>query len=117
VPWSLLEQRSEWIFKPKTDLYELLSGIRSLRPAAHDLTDEHKSVLLVVIGHRRKGGVSRTGVEAILGLEAGPYLGREEIVWSIPRQTSNSVGGGPTPEALLPLGLRSYTEVSELKEL
>jgi hypothetical protein len=37
-----LEQRSEWIFKPKTDLYELLSGIRSLRPAAHDLTDEHK---------------------------------------------------------------------------
>jgi hypothetical protein len=34
------------------------------------LSEEHKAVLLVVIGYRQKGGVSKTRVGEILGLEA-----------------------------------------------
>ena len=48
------------------------------------LSEEHKAVLLVVIGYRRKGGVSKTRVGEILGLEASSYPGRslELKVWS-----------------------------------
>jgi hypothetical protein len=38
------------------------------------LSEEHKAVLLVVIGYRQKGGVAKTRVGEILGLEASFYL-------------------------------------------
>jgi hypothetical protein len=38
------------------------------------LSEEHKAVLLVVIGYRRKGGVSKARVGEILGLEVSSYL-------------------------------------------
>jgi hypothetical protein len=39
------------------------------------LLEKHKAVLLVVIGYRQKGGVSKSRVGEILGLEASFYLG------------------------------------------
>ena len=47
---------------------------RQTAPLKRDLSEEHKAVLLVVIGHRRKGGVSKARVGEILGLEASSYL-------------------------------------------
>ena len=41
---------------------------------AKTLSDEHKAVLLVVIGYRRKGGISKTRGGGILRLEASFYL-------------------------------------------
>ena len=38
------------------------------------LSEEHKAVLLVVIGNRQKGGVSKTRVGEILRLETSSYL-------------------------------------------
>src|SRR5271166_1657673 len=38
------------------------------------LSEEHKAVLLVVIGYRQKGGVSKRRVGEILGLEASSTL-------------------------------------------
>jgi hypothetical protein len=38
------------------------------------LSEEHKAVLLVVIGYRQKGGVSKSRVGEILGLQASFYL-------------------------------------------
>ena len=96
-----------------------LSGIRSLPGiSAGTLTDEHKAVLLVVIGHRRKGGVSKTRIGEILSLDATPYLGelsKRELIYAAPGRELN--WWRPTPEALLALGLRSITEIPELKEL
>ena len=67
LPWSLVEQGTEWSLTPKSDLLELLSGVRKLPSISADtLTDEHKAVLLVVIGYRRKGGISRTRIGEIL---------------------------------------------------
>jgi len=55
APWRLLEQGTEWILAPKSELLELLSGVRGLPlKEAKILSEEHKAVLLVVIGHRRK---------------------------------------------------------------
>ena len=48
------------------------SAQRAFRFAAFLLL--HKAVLLVVIGYRRKGGVSKARVGEILGLDASPYL-------------------------------------------
>ena len=63
LPWTLTENGSEWSLVPKSALLALLSGIRKLPDVCADtLTDEHKAVLLVVIGHRRIGGVSKTGI-------------------------------------------------------
>jgi hypothetical protein len=119
TPWTLFEVRSEWILQPKSEILGLLSGIRRLPPkAAVDLSDEHKAVLLVVIGHRRKGGVSRTRISDILKLDAGPYLDQLaelDLVYTAPGKELN--WWRPTPAALLALGLRSYTEIPELKEL
>jgi hypothetical protein len=56
VPWRLLERGTEWILAPKSELLELLSGIRRLPlKEAKIPSEEHKAVLLVVIGYRQKG--------------------------------------------------------------
>src|SRR4029077_972865 len=75
APWRLLERGTEWILEPKRELLALLSGVRRLPlKEAKILSEEHKAVLLVVIGYRRKGGVSKTRVGEILGLDASLYL-------------------------------------------
>jgi hypothetical protein len=57
APWRLLERGTEWILAPKSELVGLLSGVRRLPlKEAEALSEEHKAVLLVVIGYRRKGG-------------------------------------------------------------
>ena len=119
LPWTLIEQGSEWSLAPKSHLLELLSGIRKLPGiSANTLTDEHKAVLLVVIGHRRKGGVSKTRIGEILSLDAAPCLEelhKKELVYTAPGKQLN--WWRPTPEALLALGLRSASDIPELKEL
>jgi chromosome segregation and condensation protein ScpB len=119
LPWSLVEQGTEWSLAPKSHLLELLSGVRKLPGiSSGTLTDEHKAVLLVVIGYRRKGGVSKTRIAEILGLEAAPYLEdlrKKELVYTAPGKELN--WWRPTPEALLALGLRSGSDIPELKEL
>ena len=67
APWRLAERGQEWALVPKSELAGLLSGVRAL-PLEDPgrLSDEHKAVLLVVIGHRRKGGVSKTRVGELL---------------------------------------------------
>src|SRR5580700_1676282 len=42
-------------------LIALLSGVRGLR-LKRSFSEEHDAVLLVVIGHRRKGGISKARV-------------------------------------------------------
>jgi len=119
LPWSLVEHGTEWSLAPKSELIELLSGVRKLPGISSGaLSDEHKAVLLVVIGYRHKGGVSKTRIAEILGLEAAPYLEdlrKKELVYTAPGKELN--WWRPTPEALLALGLRSYSDIPELKAL
>jgi chromosome segregation and condensation protein ScpB len=119
LPWSLVEAGTEWSLAPKSELIELLSGVRKLPGISSGaLSEEHKAVLLVVIGYRHKGGVSRTRVGEILGLEPAPYLEdlcKKELVYTAPGKELN--WWRPTPEALLALGLRSYSDIPELKAL
>jgi chromosome segregation and condensation protein ScpB len=75
APWRLLERGTEWILEPKSELLEFLSGVRRLPLKERKvLSEEHKVVLLVVIGYRQKGGVSKARVGEILGLEASSIL-------------------------------------------
>jgi len=46
---------------------------RQRAPLKEILSEEHKAVLLVTIGYRRKRGVSKTRVGEILGLDASRY--------------------------------------------
>ena len=119
LPWNLVERGTEWTLEPKSEFLELLSGVRKVPGICADtLSDEHKAILLVVIGYRRKGGVSRTRIGEILGLEAAPYLeelSKNELVYTAPGKELN--WWRPTPQALLALGLRSYTDIPELKAL
>jgi hypothetical protein len=62
APWRLFERGNEWILAPKSELLELFSGVRRLPlKEAKILSEEHKAVLLVVIGYRRKGGSPKQG--------------------------------------------------------
>jgi chromosome segregation and condensation protein ScpB len=119
APWRLLERGTEWILAPKSELLELLSGVRRLPlREASDLSEEHKAVLLVVIGYRQKGGVSKTRVGEILGLEASSILDdllSFGLIYCDPSREVNF--WRPTPSALLALGLRSHTDIPALKEL
>jgi len=75
-------------------------------------------VLLVVVGYRRKGGVSKARVGEILGLEASSILDdllRQGLIYADPSRELNF--WRPAPEALLALGFRSYTDIPALKEL
>jgi hypothetical protein len=119
APWRLAERGQEWLLEPKSELAELLSGVRKL-PLSDPgrLSDDHKAVLLVVIGHRRKGGVSKTRVGEILGLDASAYLEelrRLELVYTDPSRELPF--WRPRSEALLALGFRASADVPELKEL
>jgi hypothetical protein len=82
------------------------------------LSEEHKAVLLVVIGYRQKGGVSKSRVGEILGLQASFYLDdllSFGLIYCDPSRELNF--WRPTPSALLALGLRSHTDIPALKEL
>jgi hypothetical protein len=75
-------------------------------------------VLLVTIGYRQKGGVSKTRVGEILGLDASSILDdllRQGLIYCDPSRELNF--WRPTPAALLALGLRSHTDIPALKEL
>ena len=75
-------------------------------------------MLLVVIGYRQKGGVSKTRVGEILRLETSSYLDdllSEELVYCDLSRELNF--WRPTQSALLALGFRSYTDIPALKEL
>ena len=75
-------------------------------------------MLLVVIGYRQKGGVSKSRVGEILGLEASFYLDdllSQGLVYCDPSRELDF--WRPTPSALLALGLRSHTDIPALKEL
>jgi chromosome segregation and condensation protein ScpB len=119
APWRLLERGTEWILAPKSELVALLSGVRRLPlKEASDLSEEHKAVLLVVIGYRQKGGVSKTRVGEILGLEASSILDdllSHGLIYCDPSRELSF--WRPTPSALLALGLRSHTDIPALKEL
>ena len=94
-----------------------LSEATSLKEAK-TLFEEHKAVLLVTIGYRRKGGVSKTRVGEILGLEASFYLddlfSRQGLIYCDPVRELNF--WRLTPSALLALGLRSSTDILVLEE-
>ena len=80
------------------------------------LSEEHKAVLLVVLGYRRKGGVTKTRVGTILGLEASTYLAdlsSEGLFYCDPSRELNF--WRPAPEALLALGLRSKSDIPALE--
>jgi chromosome segregation and condensation protein ScpB len=119
LPWNLVERGTEWSLVPKTELLALLSAVRKLPGISPDtLTDEHKAVLLVVIGYRHKGGVSKTRIGDILKIDPSSYLHelwKRELVYTAPEKELK--WWRPTPEALLALGLRSYSDIPELKEL
>jgi chromosome segregation and condensation protein ScpB len=119
APWRLLERGTEWTLEPKSELLEFLSGARGLpSEKARILSEEHKAVLLVIIGYRRKGGVSKTRVGEILGLEASPYLDdllSQGLIYCDRSRELNF--WRPTSDALLALGLRSSTDIPALKEL
>jgi chromosome segregation and condensation protein ScpB len=119
APWRLLERGTEWILTPKSELLELLSGVRRLPLKEQKmLSEEHKAVLLVVMGYRQKGGVTKTRVGEILGMEASPYLDdllSQGLIYCDPSRELNF--WRPTPSALLALGLRSHTDIPALKEL
>ena len=75
-------------------------------------------MLLVVIGYRQKGGVSKTRVGEILGLEASSILDdllSQGLIYCDPSRELNF--WRPTPSALLALGFRSHTDIPALKEL
>ena len=75
-------------------------------------------MLLVVIGYRQKGGVSKGRVGEILGLDASSILDdllRQGLIYCDPSRELNF--WRPTQSALLALGLRSHTDIPALKEL
>jgi hypothetical protein len=119
LPWNLVEHGSEWWLVPKNELLGLLEGARKLPVVCKDtLLDEHKAVLLVVIGYRHNGGVSKTRIGDILRLDPTASLDellRRELVYAAPGKELN--WWRPTQEALLALGLRSYSQIPELKAL
>jgi chromosome segregation and condensation protein ScpB len=117
APWRLVERGTEWILEPKSELIALLSGVRGL-PLKEILSEEHKAVLLVVIGYRKKRGVSKARVGEILQMDAARYLDdllSFGLIYCDPSREFNF--WRPTPEALLALGLRSVADIPALKEL
>ena len=94
APWRLVERGTEWILVPKSELLGLLARARNL-PVKGPLSEEHKAVLLVVIGHRRKGGVSKNRIGEILKLDPSPLLDdllAQELIYCDPSRLNSNKG-------------------------
>jgi hypothetical protein len=119
LPWFLVEHGTEWSLRPRNEVLGLLCGVRKLPVVcAESLTVEEKAVLFVVLGHRRKGGVSKTRIGQILGLDAEPHLAalaKEKLIYVAPGKELN--WWRPSSRALLALGVTSRAEIPELTEL
>jgi hypothetical protein len=119
LPWILVERGQEWRLVPKSVILAAVENAPCL-PEGCVLSEEEKAVLLVVIGYRGKGGVTKSGITDILG----PVKEIEAILESL--RTKALIYADPVrffdywrprPAALLALHLRSHTEIKELKEL
>lgn len=120
APWRLVERGKEWILVPKAEIYGLLLGIRAV-PVSADawpLSDDDKAVLVVVLGYRRHGGVSRTRISEILRIDPLEALERLCAARLIRMEKSGErVRWMPREETLLCLGYRTFSEIAALRPL
>lgn len=119
LPWILVERGQEWRLVPKSVVLATLENAPGL-PEGCVLSEDEKAVLVVVIGYRRKGGVTKSGISEILSglkeIEAIlESLRVKELIYADPVRLYEY--WRPRPAALLALHLRSHTEIKELKEL
>ena len=119
APWRLLEHGQEWILAPKAEIYGLLMGVRGVPvPAASPLSDDEKAVLVIVLGYRRQGGVSRTRISEILRIDPVEALERLCAAQLIKSDASGDrVRWLPREETLLRLGYRAFSEIAALRPL
>lgn len=120
APWRLVERGQEWILVPKAEIYGLLLGVRAV-PVAADappLSDEEKAVLVIVLGYRRHGGVSRARISEILRLDPAEALERLCAACLIKSDArGDRIRWVPREETLLRLGYRAFSEIAALRPL
>ena len=119
APWRLLERGTEWILAPKSELLELLSGVRRL-PLKEAKTFQRsiRPCSWSSSATAEKGESPKQGWGRFSGLDASRYLDdllSQGLIYCDPSRELNF--WRPTPEALLALGLRSHTDIPALKEL
>jgi hypothetical protein len=118
TPWRLAKRDDAWMLKPKSGVFDLLSGVRTvpLVAATSPLSDEDKAVLLVVLGYRRRGGVSKARIAEVLRLDPTDALERLRTERLIrPEPIGERVHWMPQEEALLRLGHRTSAEITALQ--
>jgi hypothetical protein len=101
-------------------LVSLLSGHRKITgQLAKLMTERHKAVLLVVLGYRVRGGISRTRLAEVLGLSdvSAELDGLRGWGVAYAGVVSGVVRWFPTKAALLALGYRSSEDIPALAEL
>ena len=82
------------------------------------MSDDEKAVLVVVLGYRRHGGVSRTRISEILRIDAAEALERLCAAHLIrPYESGERVRWLPREETLLRLGYRAFSEIAALRPL
>jgi hypothetical protein len=100
---------------PKSEMYGLLLGVRAVPVASESapLSDDEKAVLMVVLGYRRYGGVSRTRISEILRIDPAEALQRLCAARLIRADESGErVRWMPREETLLRLGYRAFSEIA-----
>ena len=105
---------------PKAEIYGLLLGVRAVPVAseAAPLSDDEKAVLVVVLGYRRHGGVSRTRISEILRIDPTEALERLCAARLIRSDRSGERAHWvPRDETLLHLGYRAFSEIGALRPL
>jgi hypothetical protein len=119
LPWILVERGNQWQLVSKSVILATIENGPGL-PVNRILSEQEKAVLLVVIGHRKKGGVTKTALSEILPRlgDIGEILERlkgDGLIYADPVKYFDYWRARPA--ALLALHLRSHTEIPELKEL
>src|SRR5260370_28325441 len=119
LPWILVEHGNQGQLVSKSVLLATIENAPGL-PVNRVLSDRAKGVLLVVIGHRKKGCVTKTELSEILP-EMGDVdsilerLKDDGLIYADPAKYFNYWRA--RPPALMALHLRSHTEIPELKAL
>jgi chromosome segregation and condensation protein ScpB len=115
-PFTLVQHGTDWVIKPKCELFRLLSSPRKITVAV-PLGMEDLAVLMMIICYRIKGGATQNAITSIFGRNVTMNLERlieGRLIYADPERSYHY--WKPTQKVLEELGYARFEDIPGVQE-